>query len=127
MALMQWSDAMFKGAFPSRKAPAPLYDPTTTVSISLAADELEAILTQHRHFQDEETPSPVGDDGRRGRASNWTLRSGVPSSCRCAGRKVMEQWSRKQLLRIATRIANQLAEALGIGPPICGQMRCPKP
>ena len=46
MALMQWADAMSKGAYPSRKAPVPLYDPTTAVSIHLTADELEPILTR---------------------------------------------------------------------------------
>ena len=33
------------------------------------------------------------------------------------GAKGDKQWGHKQLLRLATRIANQLAEALGIDPP----------
>ena len=46
MELMEWSDAMFKAAFPSRKNPDPPYDPDTLVSISLTAEELDAILTK---------------------------------------------------------------------------------
>ena len=48
MELMEWSDAMFKAAFPSRKNPDPSYDPDTSVAISLTAEELEAILTKTR-------------------------------------------------------------------------------
>ena len=46
MDLMEWSDALFKGAYPSRKVAIPAYEPTTVVSIRLTAEELEAILTQ---------------------------------------------------------------------------------
>ena len=46
MELMEWSDAMFKAAFPSRKNPSPPYDPDTSVAISLTADELDSILTK---------------------------------------------------------------------------------
>src|SRR5208283_2256298 len=46
MELMDWSYAMFKAAFPSRKNPAPPYDPDTSVAISLTAEEPGAILTK---------------------------------------------------------------------------------
>ncbi len=46
MNLMEWSDTMCKGAYPSRKVAVPAYDPTTVVSIHLTAEELETILTQ---------------------------------------------------------------------------------
>lgn len=46
MDLMEWTDAMSKGAYPSRKVAVPSYDPMTVVPIHLAADELEAILTE---------------------------------------------------------------------------------
>lgn len=46
MDLMEWSDAMFKAAFPSRKNPAPAYAPDTLVAISLTAEELDSILTK---------------------------------------------------------------------------------
>ena len=48
MELMEWSDAMFKGAYPRQNAPVPSYDPMTIVPIRLAADELDAILTKTR-------------------------------------------------------------------------------
>lgn len=46
MDLMEWTDAMFKGAYPSRKVAVPLYDSMTVVPIRLTAYELEAILTK---------------------------------------------------------------------------------
>ena len=46
MALMEWSDAMSKGAYPSRGTSNPLYTPETVITIRLAGDELEAILTK---------------------------------------------------------------------------------
>ena len=45
IALMEWTDAMLKAAYPSRKVAVPAYDPMTVVPIPLATDELEAILT----------------------------------------------------------------------------------
>ena len=44
MNLMEWSDTMCKGAYPSRKVAVPAYDPATVVSIHVTAEELETIL-----------------------------------------------------------------------------------
>jgi hypothetical protein len=46
MDLMEWTNAMLKGAYPSRKVAVPSYDPMTVMPIQLTADELEAILTK---------------------------------------------------------------------------------
>lgn len=46
MDLMEWTDTMFKGGYPSRKVAVPSFAPMTVVSIQLTADELEAILTK---------------------------------------------------------------------------------
>jgi len=46
MDLMEWTDGMWKGGYPSHKIAVPLYDPTTVVPVQLTAEELEAILTK---------------------------------------------------------------------------------
>jgi hypothetical protein len=117
MALMQWSDAMSKGAYPSRKSPAPTYDPTTTVSIHLATDELEPILTRTdiaktKKLRPRLEAMAAGGESIELNITDWSCV--VLSLCGAKGDK---QWGHKQLLRIAARIANQLAEALGIAPP----------
>ena len=117
MALMQWSDAMSKGAYPSRGNPSPLYAPETTVSIHLAADELEPILTRTDIAKTKKLRPRLEAMAAAGESielniTDWSCV--VLSLCGAEGDK---QWSKKQLLRLATRIANQLAEALGIDPP----------
>ena len=117
MALMQWSDAMSKGAYPSRKAPAPLYDPMTLVSIRLATDELEPILTR-TDIANTKTLRPrleaMAADGKSIELNITDWSHVVLALCGAKGDK---QWGKKQLLRLATRIANELAEALRIDPP----------
>jgi len=117
MALMQWSDALSKGAYPSRRSPAPLYHPATMVSIRLAADELEPILTRTDIAKTKKLRPRLEAMAAVGEAielniTDWS--SVVLSLC---GTKGDKQWGHKQLLRLATRIANELAKALGIDPP----------
>ena len=117
MALMQWSDAMSKGAYPSRKSPAPLYDPTTTVSIHLAADELEPILTRTDIAKTKKLRPRLEAMAAAGESIELNITDWSCVVLSLCGAKGDKQWGHKQLLRLATRIANQLAEALGIDPP----------
>ena len=117
MALMQWSDALSKGAYPSRKTPLPLYEPTTTVSIHLAADGLEPILTctdiaKAKKLRPRLEAMAAAGESIKLNVTDWSCV--VLALC---GAKDDNQWGHKRLLRLATRIANQLAEALGIDPP----------
>jgi len=117
MALMQWSDAMSKGAYPSREAPAPLYDPMTTVSIHLAAEELKPILTRTDIANTKKLRPRLEAMAAEGKNTELNITDWSCVVLALCGAKGDKQWSHKQLLRIATRIANQLAEALGIDPP----------
>jgi len=117
MSLMQWSDAMSKGAYPSRKAPAPLYDPTTTVSIHLAAEELEPILTRTDIANTKKLRPRLEAMAAEGKNTELNITDWSCVVLALCGAKGDKQWSHKQLLRLAARIANQLAEALGIDPP----------
>jgi hypothetical protein len=117
MALMQWSDAMSKGAYPSRNAPAPLYDPTTTVSIHLAADELEPILTRTDIAKTKKLRPRLEAMAAEGKNTELNITDWSCVVLSLCGAKGDKQWSHKHLLRLATRIANQLAEALKIDPP----------
>ncbi len=92
MALMEWSDAMFKGAYPSREAPVPLYDPETIVPIRLAAEELETILTQTHIAKTKKLRPRLEAMAAKARPSNWTSTIGVMSCRHCAGRG----WTRSQ-------------------------------
>jgi hypothetical protein len=117
MALMQWSDAMSKGAYPSRKAPAPLYDPTTTVSIHLAAEELEPILTRTDIASTKKLRPRLEAMAAEGKNTELNITDWSCVVLALCGAKGDKQWGHKQLLRLAAGIANQLAEALGIDPP----------
>jgi hypothetical protein len=117
MALMEWSHSMFKGAYPSREAPVPLYDPETVVPIRLAAEELEAVVTQTRIAKTKKLRPRLEAMAAEGNPieldiSDWS--NVVSALC---GARVDKQSTRKQVLKMATRIANQLAEALNIEPP----------
>jgi len=49
MALMEWTDAMMKAAYPSaRQATSPSYDPMTKVAIRLTTEERQEILAETR-------------------------------------------------------------------------------
>jgi hypothetical protein len=117
MALTEWSDAMFKGAYPSRDNPVPSYDPMTVVPIRLAAGELDAILTKTRIGKTKKLRPRLEAMAAEGKAieldiNDWS--SVLLALCGPRGNSVRDH---KHLLRVAVGISNRLAEALGIEPP----------
>ena len=117
MNLMEWSDGMFKGAYPSRKVPVPLYDPMTVVPIHLAMEELEAILTKTEIAKTKTLRPRLEAMTTEGKAINLDINDWSRIVLALCGPKVKEEQVRRHLLEIATRIANQLAETLGIDGP----------
>ena len=119
MALMEWSDAMFKGAYPSRKVAVPAYDPMTIVAVHLAADELEAVLTKTAIAKTKKLRPRMEAMAAEGKAIELDINEWsrvVLALCGSGGNEVSVH---RHLLKIGTTIANQLAEALGIdGPPV---------
>lgn len=118
MDLMEWTDAMWKGAYPSRKVAVPLYDPMTVVSIQLTAEELEAILTTTEIAKTKKLRPRLEAMA----VEAWAVELDIHEWSRvllalCGGRP-KERAGCKHLLRMAKRIANHLAEALGIDPPV---------
>jgi len=118
MELMEWSDRMFKGAFPSRKNPVPAYDPDTSVAIPLTAEDLNSILTK----TEIATTKILRPRLEAMAAENNTIELAIPEWSRIilalCGPRVDGELTRKHLLGIARGIAVQLAQALGIdGPP----------
>ena len=119
MALTEWSDAMFKGAYPSRKTAVPTYDPMTIVTVHLAADELEAVLTKTEIAKTKKLRPRMEAMAAEGKAikldvNEWSRI--ILALCGSGGNEVSVH---RHLLKIGTIIANQLAEALGIdGPPL---------
>jgi hypothetical protein len=117
MALMEWSDLMFKGAYPSREAPVPLYDPETIVPIRLAAEELGAILTQTHIAKMKKFRPRLEAMASEGKAIELNIHDWSNVVSALCGARVDTQSAHKQMLKMATRIANQLAQALNIEPP----------
>lgn len=117
MDLMEWTDAMFKGAYPSRKVAVPLYDPMTVVSIQLTADELGTILTETEIAKTKKlrpTLEAIAIDERGVELDIHGWSRVLSALC---GATVKEIPIRERLLRIARGIANDLAKALGIDGP----------
>jgi len=117
MALMEWSDAMFKGAYPSRKVAVPSYDPMAVVPIHLTAAELEAILTKTEIAKTKKLRPRLEAMAAEGKTIDLDINDWSKVVLALCGPRVDEEAIRKHLRKIATRIANQLAEALGIDPP----------
>jgi hypothetical protein len=117
MALMEWSHTMFKGAYPSRQNPTPLYAPETIVSLRLSADELEAILTQTRISKTKQFRPRLEAMAAKGEAIELDINDWSSVVSALCGPTVDVAAVRKQMLKMATRIAEQLAEALNIEPP----------
>ena len=115
MDLMEWTDGMWKGAYPSRKVAVPLYDPTTVVPIQLTADELESILTKTRIVKTRKLLEAMVVESHPIELDVHEWSRVLLALC---GGRMTETTSRKHLLGIAKRIANLLAEALGIDPPV---------
>ncbi len=117
--LMEWADSMWKEVYPSREIASPSYDPTTLVPVQLTDDELGTILTKTEIAKTKKLRPRLEAMAAAGKAveldiSDW----GTVVSALCAP-NVKKVSVRKQMLRTAQRIANQLAKALGIdGPPL---------
>ena len=117
MTLMEWSDAMFKGAYPSRKVAIPAYDPMTVVSIRLAADELEAILTKTDIAKTKKLRPRLEAMAAEDKAIELGINDWGTVLLSLCGPRVKEMPVRKHMLRIAIEVANRLAEALDIDAP----------
>lgn len=118
MELMEWSDAMFKGAYPSRKVAVPAYDPMTVVPIRLAAAELEAILTKTKITKTKKLRPRLEAMAAENKTIELDINDWSTVLLALCGPKVDEESVRRHLLGIARRIANQLAETLGIDGPV---------
>ena len=116
MTLLEWTDAMWKGAYPRRNAPVPAYDPTTIVSISLTAEELKAILTGTDVARTKKL-RPRLEAVVEGRSVELPVDDWGTVCLALCGAKTDEVRVQKHLLGIAIKIANRLAEALDIAAP----------
>jgi len=115
MDLMEWTDKMSKGAYPSAKDAVPLYDPTTVVPIQLTADELESILTKTRIVKTRKLREAMVVESHPIELDIHEWSRVLLALC---GGRMTETTRRERLLGIAKRIANHLAEAIGIDPPV---------
>ena len=117
MDLMEWSDALFKGAYPSRKVAIPAYEPTTVVSIRLTAEELEAILTQTDIAKTKKLRPRLELMATESTSIDLDISDWSTVLLALWGARAKDMPVRKRQLRTATRIANQLADALEVAPP----------
>ena len=109
---------MWKAAYPSRKVAVPLYDPTTVVPIQLTADELEAILTKTEIAKTKKLRPRLEAMAVEGRAVELDIHEWSRVLLALCGGRTKKTAGRKRLLGMATKIANHLAEALEIDPPV---------
>ena len=118
MELMDWSDAMFKAAFPSRKNPTPAYDPDTLVAISLTAEELDSVLTKTRIAKTKKLRPRMEAMAVEGETIDLEITEWSGIILALCGSGPDEEPTAGRLQGIARKIAGQLAQALGIdGPP----------
>lgn len=117
MALMEWSDTMFKAAYPTRKDAVPLHDPERPVSVRLTADELEAILTQTEIAKTKKLRPRMEAMAAEGKAIDLEIIDWSRVLLALCAPKVKADSARRRLLKMATILATNLAEALGIEPP----------
>ena len=115
---MEWSDAMSKGAYPSRKTAIPTYDPTTVVSIHLTAEELEVSLTQTHIAKTKKLRPRLEMMAAQGTSVDLDINDWSRILLALCGTRSKEVSFPKYQLRTATRIANQLSDALGIASPV---------
>ena len=108
---------MCKGAYPSRKVAVPTYDPTTVVSIHLTAEDVAAILTKTDIANTKKLRPRLESMAAEGKAIDLDIHDWSTVLLALCGARAKEMTVRKHQLRTATRIANQLADALGIAPP----------
>jgi len=115
--LMEWTDAMSKEACPSREVAVPSYDPMTVVPIHLAADELEAILTETTIARTKKLRPRLEAMAAEGKAVELDIHDWSKVLLALCGTRAREKAVCKHSLGIARRIADHLAEALGIDAP----------
>ena len=118
MDLMEWSDAMFKGAYPSRRVPVPAYDPMTVVPIRLTADELQVILTQTGIVKTKKLHPRLEEMAAENKAIELDINDWSTVLLALCGAREEGIPVRRRSLGITRRVANQLAGALGIDPPL---------
>ena len=116
MTLMEWTDAMCKGAYPRRDSPVPPYDPMTTVSISLTAEEVSAVLAGTDVARTKKLRPRLEAVVQGAQLDLSVDEWGTVCLALCAT-KTKEVRVRRRLLGIALKIANRLAEALDIAAP----------
>lgn len=121
MVLMEWSDAMFKGAYPSRKVALPLYDPMAVVPIHILADEVEAILTKTEIAKTKKLRPRMEAMAANGNAIELDINEWSRVVLALCGPPGNEAAVHRHLLEIGMRIADQLAKALGIDGPSGGK------
>jgi len=117
MALMEWSDAMFKAAYPTRKDAVPFCDPGKPIPIHLAADELETILTQTEIAKTKKLRPRMESMAAEDKTIDLEINDWSRIVLALCAPKVDAESARRRLLKMATRIAAQLAEALNIEAP----------
>jgi hypothetical protein len=117
MELTEWTDAMSKGAYPSREVAVPSYDPMTVVPIHLAATELEAILTETTIAKTKKLRPRLEAMAAEGKAIELDIHDWSKVLLALCGTRAKEKAVCKHSLGIARRIAGHLAEALGIEAP----------
>jgi len=117
MDLMEWTDAFGKGAYPSRKVAVPLYDPATVVPVQLTADELAAILTTTDIAKTKKLRPRLEAMAAEGQAVELDIHEWSWVLFALCSTKGTEKGVPNHSLRIARRIADHLAEALGIDGP----------
>ena len=121
MDLMEWTDAMSKGAYPSRRVAVSAYDPMTVVPIQLTAAELEAILTKTEIAKTKKLRPRLESMAAEGKAIELDINDWSRVLLALCGGRMEKTAGRNLLLRIARRIADDLAESLGIDAPSLGR------
>ncbi len=117
MNLMKWTEAMVKGAYPSRRDGAASYAPMPVVPIPLSADELEMILTRTTIAKTKRLRPRLEATAAESEAIELSIGDWsrvILALCATRGEGPPLQ---RRSLEIARRIVNELATALGIDAP----------
>ena len=117
MALMEWSDAMFKNAYPTRKNAIPICDPERPIPICVTPNELEVILTQTEIAKTKKLRPRIEVMAAEGKHIDLEIIDWSRIISALCASKVDVDSARRRLFKMAMRLATQLAEALNIEPP----------
>ena len=123
MALILWTGEMLKAGYPSlRKGIPAAYDPMSTVTIPLTADEWEAIFSQPDIAKTKKFRPRLEVVAETGQAADLSIDEWGRIMLALCGRGAnREPGVCKHLLMLAGKIATSLSEALPIdGPPWAG-------